>query len=347
MVYCDGGCEDWYHCSCVKVDEADAKELLDRFICPRCTTDTLFTTWKRMCRVYNVPTIKCRRAARVVGEPPSMYCSDEHTTAFWEYAVSLIRTDSAPTRGGALNREELAKLLGACKSAEDFHALGQKPRLPKKEGADPSETQPFHSSCYLANKKSDRSVGLDHLTPDEQKQIEEIKEKKQVLEQRLKGFLDQQKLLIMINERAKIAAKQPDLEVKDICGYDSRLVFNEAEFQSWLSSDEGKRAFEIGVLGPRTAATKEIGATIPHPDQEVPEVPEVSDALDNVCLRLRKRCRHNNWRDIHGQDYVYMQRILREELKKLSEVEAEIIDDAETREATKGYYADNVTIQLF
>jgi COMPASS component SPP1 len=140
MVYCDGGCEDWYHCSCVDINEDDAKELLDRFICPKCKTDVLFTTWKRMCRCNNIPTIKCRKAARVTSEPPSKYCSDEHARDFWEFVASKVRKDDAPSIGGALNQNEVRDLLAACKTAEDFHKLGQKPRLPKKEGADPSTT---------------------------------------------------------------------------------------------------------------------------------------------------------------------------------------------------------------
>jgi len=40
-------------------------------------------------------------------------------------------------------------------------------------------------------------------------------------------------------------------------------------------------------------------------------------------------------------------KLLRDKLDKLTIQEMEIIDDAETREATKDYYSDNVTIQLF
>jgi COMPASS component SPP1 len=139
MVYCDGGCEDWYHCSCVGIDEDDAKELLDRFICPKCHKEgVLFTTWKRMCRCNNVPTIKCRKAARVAMEPPSKYCSDECAHLFWTYVASRVRKDDAPSIGGALNYKEVGQLLAEAPTAEEFHKLGQKPRLPVREGADPS-----------------------------------------------------------------------------------------------------------------------------------------------------------------------------------------------------------------
>ena len=144
MVYCEGGCEDWYHCSCVGIDEEDAKELLDRFICPKCKIPgQAFTTYKPMCRYYNVGTFlkkpACRKAARVTSDPPSKYCSDEHKDAFWDFVASRVRQDNEPSKGGTLNRAEVYAILKQCKTMDEFRALGQKPRLPKKEGADPGK----------------------------------------------------------------------------------------------------------------------------------------------------------------------------------------------------------------
>lgn len=151
----------------------------------------------------------------------------------------------------------------------------------------------------------------------------------------------------MVNDRSKIAAKEPNLEVKDICGFDNRLSMNEEEFDEWFNSEEGKQAFAIGKLGPRTDETKAIGACIPYPGQVIPTPAKVSDALDNICLKPKRRCQHMNWLAIHGTDFVNMQQILKEQMKKLTEAQNEIIEDAELREASKAYYAHNVTIQLF
>lgn len=143
MVCCEGGCEEWYHCSCVGIDETDAKELLDMYICPKCHTDTKFTTWKRMCRYYNVGkhlgVNACRKAARVNTDPPSKYCSDECKKKFWAFVKTQFRADNEPSRGGALNQKEVSFILKQCKTAAEIHALGAKPRLPKKEDADPSK----------------------------------------------------------------------------------------------------------------------------------------------------------------------------------------------------------------
>lgn len=152
----------------------------------------------------------------------------------------------------------------------------------------------------------------------------------------------------MINKRSKLALQQPNLDNKDPCGYDNRLAMNEVQFAAWCNTKEGKTALEDGVIGPRTQETKHIGAHIIYPGQSLPEPVKVSDALDNICLRSRKKCQqHTQWREIHGNEFAYSQRVLKEELMKLSKTESEIIADAETREATKGYYSSNTTEQLF
>ena len=344
MVCCEGGCEDWYHCSCVGIDEDDAKELLDRFICPKCKTEALFTTWKRMCRYFNVAN--CRKAARVTDDPPSKYCSDEHRTLFWLHFKSLLRQDDEPSMGGALNIYEAGSILKQSKTADRLHDMGKKPKLPLKEGADSSETNLL---CFpaLAN-FLDRPVGLDYVTAEEQNELDSLKLQKQVIERRIQGYQNQQKLLIMINKRATLAALELKLDVKDICGYDNRLAMNEAQFFKYSKTEEGKAALGSGVLGPRTAETKAIGAHIPYPSQVIPTAPEVSDTLNNICLvKGRKKCKHYGWREIHNEDFLFSQKNLKDELAKLTKREDEIIEDAETREATKDYYAENTTEQHF
>jgi COMPASS component SPP1 len=143
MVNCEGPCEDWYHCSCVGIDEVDTKELLDRYVCPNCSSDKNFTTWKPMCRYGNVGRHlgipECRKAARVTMEPPSKYCSEDHRLQFWLFVKSQVRDDAEPSKGGALNQDEVGWILNQCKTAEEIHILGAKPKLPKKEDTDPSE----------------------------------------------------------------------------------------------------------------------------------------------------------------------------------------------------------------
>jgi COMPASS component SPP1 len=81
----------------------------------------------------------CRKAARVTDEPPSKYCSDEHRLAFMEFIRDhLARQDDAPSMGGRLNVQEVGEILAHAKNNGELQSLGQKPRLPIPEGADPS-----------------------------------------------------------------------------------------------------------------------------------------------------------------------------------------------------------------
>ncbi|TGO61216.1 hypothetical protein BCON_0029g00590 [Botryotinia convoluta] len=328
MIFCDGGCQDWYHCSCIDVDVEDAKNLLDRFICPNCSSETEFTTWKRICRYHNVDG--CRKAARVMDEPPSKYCSDEHATAFWEFVAAKLRSNQKRTIGGALNEEEFGALLTSCKTAADFHALGSRPKLPIPEGHDPSQP-----------------LGLNYLLPEEESTINKIKAGRTVIEQRIEGFKMAQKLLIMMNRRAKIAQEHPDVEVKEICGYDNRLALNEYEFGAWCASEEGKGYLATGILGPRTEETKNLGETTPYPGQVIPDTGDIPDELKNLCIKPLKKCKHYGWRGNHAEQYAYSTKTLTEELARLSKQEASIVEDAETREATKDYNAENTVEQLF
>jgi COMPASS component SPP1 len=134
MVFCEGPCHDWYHCQCIKLDEADTAELLDRFICSKCTTETMFTTWKRMCRNWNIDNTH-RKAARV--NEYSKYCSDKCLVEFWQFVYDKFRDDNEPSKGGALNREEVGMILHAVGTAAGLHALGKKPTLPVEPGRDP------------------------------------------------------------------------------------------------------------------------------------------------------------------------------------------------------------------
>jgi COMPASS component SPP1 len=154
----------------------------------------------------------------------------------------------------------------------------------------------------------------------------------------------------MVVDRAKIAVQHLK-ETKTICGYDNRLAFNEFQFETWSKTVEGKTALETGALGPRTDETKRIDTHIPFSGQVVPEPAVVADILNNICLIPEKsKCKHNKlspWKEVHSTDLAFNMKLLRDQLDKLTIQEAEIIDDAETREATKGYYTDNETIQLF
>ncbi|OAX79446.1 hypothetical protein ACJ72_06237 [Emergomyces africanus] len=99
MIGCDGGCEDWFHGKCVKINQEDA-DLIDKYICPTCESKKgIHTTWKRMCRLPG-----CRQPARISGGMvPSKYCTDEHGREFMRQKASLLRRGSAAGPSSAPN----------------------------------------------------------------------------------------------------------------------------------------------------------------------------------------------------------------------------------------------------
>lgn len=298
-----------------------------------------------MCRYFNVSG--CRKAAQVGLKPnPSMYCSEQHRRDFWMNIVGKLRSGDTSAMGGILSKDELASLANICNDRSDWQALGSEPKIDSKKAVDPSKFLCNRCNC-LSNKLEDRPIGLDFVTSQEAEKIEWIEQERAALKKKIEVLQAQKKLLVMIHEYCKTMASHPNLEVKDFCGYDNRLAMNEAQFSRWRNSAEGKEAFETGTIGARTPETVSIGKAIPFPGEVTPEPTTNVDGFQNICMKPRKKCKHNGWRDIHGCDYQLIISNYEEHMAKLKARADEIIEEAELREATKDYHAHNVTIQHF
>ncbi|KAL3426581.1 PHD-finger domain-containing protein [Phlyctema vagabunda] len=319
MIRCDGGCDDWYHCECVGINAADATELVDRYICPLCKTTEKFTTYKPMCRANQMNG--CRKAASLNIDPPSKYCSEEHKAVWARVIYSKFRQDMTPSLGGRLNVHEAAAIFEAVKTKRELDALGQKPKLPN---ADPN-----------------RPAGLDYLTDEEQKIINNHTARQAVLTAEKDSAKLQVQLLVLIEKRAAIASTM--LDGKPICGYDARLSFNPAQFAEWKETDEGKAALSNKVLGPRTKETEHIDQIIDSSGEAPPVESQVPDECKSMCLA--KKCSHDGWREIHRVNYLYVIEMAKGEFWKLQRKIDVIVEDAETREATKDHDAHNETIE--
>lgn len=140
MVYCEGGCEDWYHCSCVDIDEEDAKELLDRFICPKCTVpEEAFTTFKPMCRLNNLGVFlkrhTCRKAAMAANHPASKFCSIEHRNQWAKFLIRSLPPGTGVadiTRGGTITDEQFVAIAKDLQTVAEFINLGRNPLMTRK-----------------------------------------------------------------------------------------------------------------------------------------------------------------------------------------------------------------------
>ncbi|KAI6249181.1 hypothetical protein HI914_02929 [Erysiphe necator] len=347
MVNCEGPCKDWYHCSCVGIDVEDARELLDRYVCPKCSSDDFLTTYKPMCRYHNISG--CRKAAQISLKPnPSMYCSEQHRREFWDYVVGKFRSGDPSTVIGVLSQAEASSLARVCNNLSEWQSLGTRPDMESQNITNPNG-----------------SNRLELLTSEEAGRIEWIHAQKTILKNKAELVRAQKELLIMIHEYCKSISSHPKLEVKDFCGYDNRLSMNEAQFLRWKNTEEGIMAFKTGKIRPQIPKTEPISTPCAYPDNvqmsnQLFELPNMTtnkstsgsttmaiDELQGLCLKPRKKCKHNGWRDIHCGDYQLMISNYEEDMARLQSEEEEIIKEAELREATKDYYAHNVTIQHF
>jgi COMPASS component SPP1 len=193
---------------------------------------------------------------------------------------------------------------------------------------------------------SDRPRGLDYLTEEEEKQLQDISTRQEIIEIELAGYKNQEKLRTMVLGRAEKAAAYLELKsVKELCGYDNRLAVNQAQFAKWSKTEEGKRALDSGVLGPRTAETTSIGGHVLMPGQVAPDS-TLPDEINNICTK-KKCAKHSGWAAVHKDDISYSYSLLVQENKRLTNKRNQIIENAELTEAMKDEYSDNVTIQCF
>ncbi|KZF22187.1 hypothetical protein L228DRAFT_261391 [Xylona heveae TC161] len=184
MIACDGGCDDWFHGKCVKINEEDG-DLIDRYVCPNCSEAGYgHTSWKPMCRLNG-----CRQPARLSKNNLSKYCSDEHGQEFMRQSMLRIKPDlssttsskgkrsragaagaatataaasshnaahhetiEAETKGGVLKPSEISTLVKSATSIDTFRRLGESilPLSPPATNTSPHSSPPPRSSASAA-----------------------------------------------------------------------------------------------------------------------------------------------------------------------------------------------------
>lgn len=287
MIGCDGRCDDWYHGKCVGIQEKD-KNLIDRYICPICVENGVgVTTWKRMCRRPG-----CRMPARLAkkNEEPSKYCSDECGIIFFRDQLQKTRMDSKGAsrkrqmspeddlgpRGGVIHRQDLKALVSIATTFEEFKKLGDAVLSP------PATPSPTDSKAKKGLLDSD-----EHLDESQIQRLREIQTKKEELRGRHTLLKDQAKMLNLVRQAGVRAAESKGIKPKDVCGYDTLVSLNEADFADWRSSAEGQAALKTGVLEAKTDANGDT-------EMKVEEGVSASKLTSGPCLK-KKCARHAEW----------------------------------------------------
>jgi COMPASS component SPP1 len=362
MIGCDGGCDDWFHGSCVNMQQAD-EDLVDKFICPNCeAAGRGETTWKPMCRRQG-----CRKPARLAKSKESKYCSDECGVLFFQ--EQLQRTagakktsskkkkksskdgeeqggvsdeDEEPTPlGGVLRSKDLKALAVASKDIEAFKRLGSGVLSPPQTA---SPTKPtFDSNGTMQNGTADPINDLPY-TSSEKAHLNALKTEKADLNVRLELLKDREKFVSMVREQATRLAEKEKIKVKEFCGYDARLAWSDAEFLRWRRSRAGQAAFRCGTLDPPVEEVVRplngggdgdvtmngngngngvvTNGQIPDQDEEDPK--------SNICAK--KRCtKHPQWQKLNLQDARFEEMEVVEAIKECEKEERAVRERASRR----------------
>lgn len=335
MIGCDGQCDDWFHGKCVGIEERD-KNLIEKFMCPRCTEAGVGrTTWKRICRRSG-----CRLPARVGknkhGSDGSKYCSDECGVQFFRQMTAAARgseqagksrssrrkshhipsESQAPNdlgaRGGVLAPAEVRALLDSSQSLDEFKKLGEGVLSPP---ATPD------------GKKNGDDKHRGEYTELETQTLAEITTKKDASRVRHQLLKDRQVFINMTKQAAARACAENELKPKDFCGFDPRLEWSEEQFAIWRASPIGEQAFALGTLAIEQSGDEHM----------VDEDDDNEGVFTTVQICEKKKCaRHLEWVKLATDDVRFEMSDNSDRMRGLDREEREIRERAALRMRSGG-----------
>jgi COMPASS component SPP1 len=349
MIGCDGGCDDWFHGSCVNMQQAD-EELVDKFICPNCERDGRGqTTYKPMCRRDG-----CRKPARLSNNKFSKYCSDECGVGFFQDQLQRTAGAKKPSAnkkskkkgskdeedqenfndeeeptplGGVLRAKDLKALVQVTKDIDSFKRLGSGVLSPPQTA---SPTKATFDGLANRTPHTNTDEGLK-LTAAEQMHLGALHTEKKHLNDRLEVLKDREKFVSMAREQATRYADKEKIKVKEFCGYDSRLSWSDAEFLHWRKSKFGCATFRFGTLSPTEGeiASVEANGSATDKDGDSP-MNGTEDSEPKICNK--KRCpKHPQWQKLNLQDARFEELEVVEAIKECEKEERSVRERARRR----------------
>ncbi|KAB5560089.1 hypothetical protein GE09DRAFT_962291 [Coniochaeta sp. 2T2.1] len=353
MIACDR-CEDWFHGDCIGMDKYTGENLVQRYICPRCTDGKLYVTrYKKTCALE-----RCDRPARMYGDDvvkgeSSIFCSAEHRQVWWERLVGTLpkRREGGVLYGDTLTQEEFMGLLGTGKKeGKDGKGwrIGEEPfGVPDNfwETTPPSKVLTEEESSLLSTSVSDRhSLGEEIVLCKKMLQLVDMAVKQR--EHLISSSLDKP------NKSQHLG--------KDFCGYDYRLdsVGATACFADFLKSPAGEAIFKTGRLplpGEEGFVVFDDGyvldAAAPAPGQQQQNGGGVvvngnnnAAALAGVVCVRRKCKTHAGWSGIHTKNVKHQIKELAAQAKEKLDFEARIRDCAAVRYLRKKRERNSVEV---
>ncbi|KAL8863574.1 MAG: hypothetical protein Q9178_000255 [Gyalolechia marmorata] len=254
-------------------------------------------------------------------------------------------------RGGILQPAELKALVNNVKDVSEFHKLGNSlVNLPAT--AEPNDIK-------MEDTLSSNNSQIPY-NPAESDLLQALTAKKDELRSRKRMLDDRDTFLVLVRERAKTVLdhlKKKENNIKDICGFDVRLIWSDEEFEIWRKSAEGVSALkdrklaaptvldmprdmaihsdgdgqkEMAVNGDQLTNGDDAAASGAPNIEQQQQQPDADEIGKGVCQK--KRCeRHKQWYKIQQQEIAFAKDEVRQEMRRLDEEENGVRDRAKIR----------------
>ncbi|KAL8714209.1 MAG: hypothetical protein Q9220_001938 [cf. Caloplaca sp. 1 TL-2023] len=264
-------------------------------------------------------------------------------------------------RGGILQSAELKSLVNGVKNISDFHKLGN--GMPITSPTTASKYAKESNDVKMEDPPPAEPPNINQIpyTPIETSHLEILTTKKDELRSR-KTLLDERDtFLSLVRERAKgiLDELKKKESIKDICGFDTRLIWSDEEFDFWRKSTEGIHDLQERKLSAPTPldVPKELSSHLfssgDHMtngfDEEQPRLPAAptnGSIISTVTINgeqhsqdelgkgvcQKKRCeRHKAWYKLQQQEIAFAKDEVRQSMRKLDEEEKGVRDRAKIR----------------
>lgn len=321
MICCEK-CEDWFHGECIDLSKDIGENLIEKFICPKCTNGSLTSLYKKTCGLG-----ACRKPARITLGEGSMFCSNDHAQMWWERMINRLPKSKAKAAGlnDQLTQDEFMALLDSKLAVVDEEGMFRLAKMPFQDDAvqaDNGDTSKVSSTHYVLF--TDMIIvpeqDLSHvLTSEEKTFLDQAAESRYRLGEETALCKHMVTMLELAQKRRKAAIDAGKIG-EDICGYDFRLQTIGARdaFAAFIKSPEGVAILESNELG---APPAEDG------DDE-------DDLIRGLCER--KRCkRHQHWRKTLALSIRYQSNLMTRQAAEIGEEERLVREAALERSRRK------------
>ena len=210
-----------------------------------------------------------------------------------------------PSRGGALRAGEIKALIAKYEGIEQWRTMGTKPT-----------TAPIDA-------EGDSKLKYDDY---EEKQLAIVASKMAEHRNRISALTTREVFLGLVKKRSAIVTEELRKEnpkLKDVCGFDPRLSWSEAEFLQWRDSSDGNLALATEALGPAAEILKDETKSSDDEDED----DNVGSTSHGVCSKNRCQ-RHGKWHKVQTAEIRFEQDSISKSIDKLEREEAAIKDRA-------------------